>query len=251
MDFTDQTLIVTGANSGIGKAAAEVLAKQGARLVLGARRSEPLDSVAHEIEKKGGHAIAVAGDIGDPDYAAKLVKAAEDHFGSLNGAFNNAGIVGDLAAAENMSLSTWDDVLRTNLTSAFLAAKVQIPALKRAGSGTLLFTSSFVGYSNGGLPGMGAYAASKAGLIGLVQSLAADHGKDNIRVNAILPGGTMTPMAGDDPDIHTYISGKHALGRLAHPAEIARTALFLLSENASFVTGSAMLADGGVSVRFD
>ncbi len=251
MDFANQTLIVTGANSGIGKAAAELLAKQGARLVLGARRSEPLDHVAHEIERQGGQAIALAGDVGDPDYAAQLVAAAEDHFGALTGAFNNAGIVGELSPAEDMPISTWDKVLRTNLTSAFLAARAQTPALKRAGGGALLFTSSFVGYSNGGLPGMGAYAASKAGLIGLVQSLAADHGKDNIRVNAILPGGTLTPMAGDDPDTHAYISGKHALGRLAQPAEIARAALFLLSNNASFVTGTAMLADGGVSVRFE
>ena len=117
------------------------------------------------------------------------------------------------------------------------------------GGGAIVFTSSFVGHTNGGLPGMAAYAASKAGLIGLTQALANEHGRDNIRVNALLPGGTRTDMAGDDPDTHAFIAGLHALDRMATPEEIAQAALFLLSAASSFVTGSAMLADGGVSVR--
>jgi NAD(P)-dependent dehydrogenase (short-subunit alcohol dehydrogenase family) len=148
-----------------------------------------------------------------------------------------------------MEYTNWQDVIATNLTSAFFAAKHQIPAIKERGGGSILFTSSFVGHTNGGLPGMGAYAASKAGLIGLAQSLSSEHGADGIRVNTLLPGGTKTAMAGDDPVVHAYIAGLHPLKRLAAPKEIAQTALFLLSDQSAFVTGSAMIADGGISIR--
>ena len=191
--------------------------------------------------------LALAGDVGDPAYAADLVALAEDRFGGLDAAFNNAGVTGDLGPVSEMSDQTWNSVLHTNLTSAFHAAKHQIPALKRRGGGAILFTSSFVGHTIG-LPGMVAYAASKAGLIGLTQVLAAEHGADQIRINALLPGGTRTEMAGSDPAAHAWVSGLHALQRMADPQEIAQAALFLLSDHASFVTGSAMLADGGNSI---
>ena len=146
-----------------------------------------------------------------------------------------------------MDEANWRKVLAVNLDSAFHAARHQVPALQRRGGGSIVFTSSFVGHTIG-LPGMGAYAASKAGLIGLAQVLAVEHGPENIRVNALLPGGTMTAMAGDDAGFHEVVRGFHALKRLAEPAEIARAALFLLSDHGSFVTGSAMIADGGNSV---
>lgn len=113
-----------------------------------------------------------------------------------------------------------------------------------------MFTSSFVGVSNGGLSGMGAYAASKAGIIGLVKSLASDHAEAGIRVNALLPGGTVTPAGGEgNPDALAFIASLHPMKRMAAPAEIAEAALFLLSDRATFVTGSAMVVDGGISVR--
>ena len=130
----------------------------------------------------------LAGDVRDADYAGALVDLALGEFGGLDGAFNNAGTVGAMGPVAEMGLTTWDEVISVNLTSAFLAAKAQIPALRDRGCGSIVFTSSFVGFSNGGLPGMGAYAASKAGLIGLTQSLASDHAADGIRVSALLPG---------------------------------------------------------------
>ena len=249
MLLEEKTIIITGASSGIGKAAAELFSNEGANVVLGARKTDLLESVTEQIRERGRNAIYLTGDVTKENYSKDLVKLALDTFGSLDCAFNNAGIIGEVSPIEDMQSKAWQEVIDTNLTSAYFAAKHQIPAMKEKGQGALLFTSSFVGYTNGGLPGMGAYAASKAGLIGLCQSLAADHGPDGIRVNTLLPGGTKTPMAGDDPEAHKFIEGLHALGRMADPIEIAQTALFLLSENASFVTGSAIIADGGVSIK--
>ena len=247
MELQGRTIIITGASSGIGAAAARLFAEEGANLVLGARRGGALDALAGEI---GGRAVALAGDVRDPGYAEALVARAADVFGGLDGAFNNAGTVGAMTPVTEMTRATWDEVLEVNLTSAFHAAKAQIPALRRAGGGAVVFTSSFVGFSNGGLPGMGAYAASKAGMIGLVQSLAADHAAEGIRINALLPGGTVTPMGGEgDPDAQAFIAALHPMKRMASAREIAQAALFLLSDRSAFVTGSPMIVDGGMSVR--
>ena len=185
----------------------------------------------------------------DERYANALVTLALQEFGKLDGAFNNAGTIGELSPVPDMESDNWNAVIGTNLPSAFFAAKHQIPALIENGGGSIVFTSSFVGHANAGMPGMGAYAASKAGMIGLTMSLAAEHGAQNIRVNALLPGGTKTGMAAGDPDIQDFIANLHPLKRMAVPHEIAQSALFLLSDRASFVTGSAVDADGGVSIR--
>lgn len=242
-----KTIIVTGASSGIGAAAAKLFAANGANLVLGARRSNLLDQIVGDIERAGGNAARLAGDVGQEPYAAALVNLAQDRFGGLDAAFNNAGIVGEMGPLPDMAEADWQDVIRTNLTSGFFAAKHQIPAIKKQGGGSIVFTSTFVGHTIG-LPGMAAYAASKAGLIGMTQVLAAEHGPDNVRVNALLPGGTQTDMAGNDPQTHEWVRGLHALKRMAEPEEIAQAAMFLISEQSSFVTGSAMIADGGNSI---
>ncbi|KZL15426.1 2,5-dichloro-2,5-cyclohexadiene-1,4-diol dehydrogenase [Pseudovibrio axinellae] len=249
MELDEKTIIITGASSGIGAAAAQLFAQEGANVVLGARRQAELEELTDQITQQGGKAIYLAGDVTEETYSADLVDVAKAEFGGVDGAFNNAGIVGDMAPISDMTSANWDSVLSTNLTSAFYAAKAQIPALKENAKGTIVFTSSFVGHANSGLPGMSAYAASKAGLVGLVKSLAADHGADGIRVNALLPGGTKTAMAGDDPDGHEFIANLHPLKRLATANEIAQAALFMLSDRSSFVTGSAMATDGGVSIR--
>lgn len=249
MELKDKTILITGASSGIGAAAAHLFAAEGANLVLGARRQGLLEEVQAQIARSAGRAVCLAGDVTETGYAQALVNCAEQHFGGLDGAFNNVGMVGDLAPIPEMTLENWQSVLTTNLTSAFLTARAQIPALLRSGGGSLVFTGTFVGFSNGGLPGMGAYAASKAGLIGLVQSLASDHAAAGIRVNTILPGGTMTDMAGSDPTVHEFIAGLHPVKRMAAPREIAQAALFLLSDRASFVTGSPLAVDGGMATR--
>lgn len=243
-----KTIIITGASSGIGAAAAKIFAGEGAKLVLGARRAELLKKITDDIAANNGEAAFLAGDVEDSAYADELVKLAESRFGGLDGAFNNAGVTGDMGPIPDMEESNWHKVMAVNLNSGFYAAKYQIPALRKRGGGSIVFTSSFVGHTIG-LPGMGAYAAAKAGLIGMTQVLAAEHGPENIRVNALLPGGTMTPMAGDDAGFHEVVRGFHALKRMAEPSEIANVALFLLSDHASFVTGSAMIADGGNSIN--
>ena len=246
----DKVAIVTGASSGIGYEAARLFAAEGAAVVASARRAGALDELVEAINAEGGSAVAVTGDMRDPETAKAQVDAALRHYGGLDIAFNNAGMTGAASTIEELSLESWRDTIDTNLTSAFLCAKYQIPAMLERGAGSIIFTSTFVGYSTG-FPGMSAYAASKAGLIGLTQVLAGEYGARNIRVNALLPGGTDTPMgraSTPTPESRAFVEGLHALKRLAGPEEIARSALHLASEEASFTTGTAMLVDGGVSI---
>ncbi|BBI49311.1 hypothetical protein HORIV_17320 [Vreelandella olivaria] len=190
----NKVAIVTGASAGIGRATARLFAKEGASVVVAARRASELDTLVDAIKEEGGQALAVAGDVGDEYFAKKLVDETLARFGQLDVAFNNAGILGAMGPVPEMSLADWDQVITTNLTSAFLAAKYQLPAMRSAGGGSLIFTSTFVGHT-AGMPGMAAYASSKAGLVGLTQVLACEYGSHNIRVNALLPGGTDTAAA--------------------------------------------------------
>ena len=247
MKLHGKVAIITGASSGIGRSAARLFAQEGAAVVLGARTAGPLETICQSIQAAGGQAICLAGDIRDDIYAEALVTKAVETFGGLDIGFNNAATLGQGGLVCEMAPDDWRLVLSTNLDSAFHAARHQIPAIRARGGGSLIFTSSFVGHTIG-LPGMGAYAASKAGLIGLTQVLAVEHGTDNIRVNALLPGGTRTGMLSDEPGVEDYVASLHALKRVAEPEEIARAALFLASADSSFVTGSAMLVDGGNSI---
>jgi NAD(P)-dependent dehydrogenase (short-subunit alcohol dehydrogenase family) len=250
MELKDKSIVVTGASSGIGAAAALLFGDEGANVVLAARRPAELEAVAGTINRGNGRAVFLAGDVTDEGYAGALVDLAVQEFGGLDGAFNNAGIVGELEPVPDMGTGNWNEVISVNLTSAFLAARAQIPVMKKQGQGSIVFTSSFVGFSNGGMPGMGAYAASKAGLIGLVQSLASDHAADGIRVNALLPGGTITPAGGEgNAAVLDFVANLHPMKRMASAREIAQAAVFLLSDRSSFMTGSPMIADGGMSVR--
>ena len=250
MRFEGKCVLITGASSGIGRATALELAAEGASLVLGARRGDLLRELCDDISKRGGKAVSLAGDVIEETYASDLVALARSEFGGLDAAFNNAGTLGDMKPLTDTSLRAWDHTINTNLTSAMLGAKYQIPALLGRKGAAILMTSSFVGHTVG-VPGMAAYAASKAGMIGLTKVLAAEYGPMGIRVNALLPGGTDTDMSrsfADTDEAQEAVAGLHALKRIAAPSEIARTAAFLLSDAASFVTGEAMLADGGVSV---
>jgi len=249
--LTNQVAIVTGASSGIGLATARLFAHEGAQVVAAARRSAELDDLVATIARAGGVAIRLTGDVREEAFAAALVATAVREFGGLDVAFNNAGALGEMGATADVSLAGWRDTLETNLTSAFLAAKHQIPAMTARGGGSIIFTSSFVGYTVG-LPGMAAYAASKAGIIGLTQARAAELGPLKIRVNALLPGGTDTPMARDmnhTPESWAFVEHLHALKRIARPEEQAQSALYLASAMSSFTTGTALLADGGVSIN--
>ena len=250
MQLNGKVVIITGASSGIGAAAALLFAQHGAKLVLGARRAVELGGVVDQISQVGSQAASLAGDVRDEDYHRALTDLAVTRFGGLDVAFNNAGILGDLGPAADMTTANWQTVIETNLTGAFLGARAQIPLLLARGGGSMIFTSSFVGHTVG-LPGMAAYAASKAGMIGLTQVLAVEHGAAGLRVNALLPGGTRTPGGesfASNPEVMAFVRSIHALKRIAEPEEIARAALFLASDASSFMTGSAMLVDGGNSV---
>ena len=242
--------IVTGASSGIGREAALLFAEHGAKLVLVARRIGELERLAQDIRDGDGEAAVVAGDVRDADVAREAVAVATQRFGGLDIAFNNAGMTGAQTSIPDMTAESWHEVIDTNLTSAFHAAKHQIPAMLARGGGSLIFTSTFVGHTVG-FPGMAAYAAGKAGLIGLMRVIAAEYGPQGIRANALLPGGTDTPMGravSNTPEALAFVQGLHALKRLATPREIAQSALYLASDASSFTTGTALLVDGGVSI---
>lgn len=247
--LNNKVAIITGASSGIGYATAKLFAQEGAKLVLVSRRQTELDALVASLEP--GSAVACAGDVADERCARQAVATALERFGQLDIAFNNAGTLGEMGATSDVSVEGWRKTLDTNLTSAFLAAKHQIPAMAGRSGASLIFTSTFVGYT-AGMPQMAAYAASKAGLIGLTQALAAELGPQDIRVNAILPGGTDTPMGravANTEEAKSFVAGMHALKRLASPDEIARSVLYLASDLSSFTTGTAMLVDGGVSIN--
>ena len=240
--------IVVGASSGIGRATARLFAREGAKVVLGARREGALADVAATIGVEGGEAAWLAGDVGEESYAAALVALALERFGGLDVSSNHAGTLGPMGDTTAIDAGAWDDAMRTNLTSAFFAAKHQAPAMRRGGS--MAFTSTFVGHT-AAFAGMASYAATKAGLIGLTKALAVELAPRGIRVNALLPGGTDTPMGAEvasSPEALAHVRSLHALERIASPEEIAHSALYLASDASSFTTGTALLVDGGVSI---
>ena len=242
--------LITGASSGIGRATAKLFAAEGAMVVVAARRRPELDSLVAEITALDGEAIALAGDVRSEDFARALVDLAVSRFGRLDIAFNNAGTLGEAGPTTGISEAGFTDALATNLTSAFLGAKHQIPAMLKGGAGSIIFTSTFVGYTCS-FPGVAAYAASKSGLIGLTQALAAEYGPQGLRVNAILPGAVDTPMyraMNDTESSQAFITNLHALKRVSTPEELARSVLYLASDDSSFVKGTASLVDGGASI---
>jgi NAD(P)-dependent dehydrogenase (short-subunit alcohol dehydrogenase family) len=250
IDLKGRIAIVTGASSGIGRTTAKLFARAGAKVVVAARRGPELESLVDEIANQGGGALAVAGDVSDEAFTKELVARAELSYGRLDVAFNNAGVLGEKGPTTDISLDGWNEAIKVNLTAAFLAAKHQIPAMLKQGRGSIIFTSTFVGYTVG-FPGVAAYAASKSGLIGLTQVLAAEYGPRNIRVNAVLPGAVDTAMykaANETAEEKAYLTNLHALKRVASPDEIAQAVLYLASDASSFQSGTAMLVDGGLSI---
>lgn len=242
--------IVTGASSGIGYATALLFAAEGAKVVVGARRAAELDRLVTQITAQGGRAVALAGDVRNESYAQALVDLAAHRFGRLDVAFNNAGTLGEAGASTGVSEEGFADTLAINLVGPFLGAKHQITQMLKNGGGSVIFTSTFVGYTSA-FPGLAAYAASKSGLIGLTQALAVEFGSQGVRVNAVLPGAVDTDMyraMNNTPESQTFVKSLHALKRVATPEELARSVLFFASDDSSFVSGTASLVDGGLSV---
>ncbi|MGF7147466.1 NAD(P)-dependent dehydrogenase (short-subunit alcohol dehydrogenase family) [Sphingomonas zeicaulis] len=248
--LNNKVAIITGASSGIGRETARLFAAEGAKVVVAARRGAELDTLVAEIEAAGGKAIAVAGDVRSEAFHETLVRTAVDRFGGLDIAFNNAGTLGEGGPSTTVSEAGFADTVAINLTASFLAAKHQIAHMAAHGGGSVIFTSTFVGHTFA-FPGAAAYAASKSGLIGLTQALAAEFGPQQVRVNAILPGAVDTDMYRDMNDTEekrAALTAMHALKRVGTPEQIARSVLYLASDDAAFVTGTASLVDGGISI---
>jgi NAD(P)-dependent dehydrogenase (short-subunit alcohol dehydrogenase family) len=237
--------LVTGASAGIGRETALLFAREGATLILNARREGPLEAVKAEAEALGGRAALVTGDVADPATHEAIAACAQREFGGLDVAVNNAAVVGPYKPLADVTLEEWQAVVAANLTGAFLGAKAQVPLMLKRGGGVILFTSTFVGTSVA-IPGMGAYATTKAALGGLVKSLTADYAAQGIRANAVLPGGVDTELGGSREQ-KQWAATLHAMKRIARPQEIAEAMLFLASDRASFVAGTSFFVDGGNS----
>lgn len=248
--LSGKVAIVTGASSGIGRATARLFAAEGAKVVVGARREAELKELVREIKAAGGEALALGGDVRSEQYAKDLVAAAVKRYGRLDVAFNNAGTLGPIGPSTEVDVAAWNETLSVNLTAAFLAAKHQIPAVLKQGGGAIIFTASIAG-NTVGFPGTAAYATTKAGLIGLTQVLASEYGAQGVRVNAILPAAIDTPMYrafNDTEDKQKFLTNLLALKRVGRPEEVAKSVLYLASDDSAFVTGTAHLIDGGFSV---
>jgi NAD(P)-dependent dehydrogenase (short-subunit alcohol dehydrogenase family) len=248
--LTGKVAIITGAAGGIGTASARLFAAEGAAIALADLDAERLTSLAAEIEDSGGQVLAHPTDVTDSAAVAALVAATVTRFGRLDICFANAGIGGGGLVAD-LPEETFDRVIGVNLKGAFLCAKHAVPHLLASGGGALIFTASELALV--GSPGGAAYCASKAGLIGMARALAVDHGAQGLRVTCLCPGATDTPMlwhgVDDRATEEASLAARMPLGRIGRPDEIARAALFLASDDASFVTGTALVVDGGWTTR--
>jgi NAD(P)-dependent dehydrogenase (short-subunit alcohol dehydrogenase family) len=236
--------IITGASRGIGAASARAFAEAGAVVVLAARTEAALAAVAEEIESSGGKALSVPTDVTDPASVARLVELTVKTFGRLDVAFNNAGSGQMPKPLADISFEEFEAGLKANLYGAFLGMKYEIPAMLASGGGAILNMSSTAGVQ--GAPGMGPYAAGKHGVVALTKAAALDYGKSNIRVNALAPGPVVNEqMSRLGEERLQQIARFIPLGRLGRTEEVARTAVWLCSDQASFITGAVLSIDGG------
>jgi NAD(P)-dependent dehydrogenase (short-subunit alcohol dehydrogenase family) len=245
MRLKDKVAIVTGGSLGIGRAIAETFAHEGARVVVADLNEEAGCEAVKAIQADGGEAFFVRTDVSQAEDTQRMVDIALDTYGRLDILVNSAGIYarGDVIST---SLETWNRLLSVNLTGIFLCCKAAIPAIRAVGHGAIVNISSSVGWQYAA-PGIVAYTASKFGVTGLTKAMACDHLREDIRVNCICPGPTDTPLlrASRTPEALQAFMEAQPIGRLGNPEEIAAAALFLVSDEASFVTGVAFPVDGG------
>ena len=236
--------IVTGASRSIGAASARAFAEAGATVVLAARTAELIETIADEITKGGGKALAVPTDVTDPESVKNLVDRTVAEFGRLDVAFINAGAGHMPTPLADISVEAFEASLKANLYGAWLGMKYEIPAMIASGGGAIVNMSSTGGLQ--GAPGMGPYAAAKHGVVALTKTAALDYGKRNIRVNAVAPGPIVNEqMSHLHPERLQMIAGYIPLGRLGRTDEVARAAVWLCSDDASFITGAVLSIDGG------
>ena len=244
-----RSVIVTGAGSGIGRAAAVAFAAEGSKVVVADLNAETAEKVVSEIEEAGGTAVAVTGDLSEQAVVDRVTSTAVERFGGVDVLVNNAGIMDRMSAAADVSDAEWERVIRVNLTAPFLLTRAVLPHMLKAGRGAIVNTASEAGLR--GSAAGAAYTASKHGVVGLTKNLAVMYRNQGIRTNAIAPGGTATAIAVDiDGEAH----GPRALGpyfgnvgRVSEPEEQAAAIVFLASDAASNINGVVLAVDNGWS----
>lgn len=249
--FESKVVLITGATSGVGAAVARRVATEGATVALGARSKEAGDRMVEEIRAAGGRAIFVPTDVTVEADVERLTAAAVSEFGRLDAAFNNAGAINAFGNVEDIEASGWQADIELNLTSVYYGLRHQVPAVAASGGGAILNNAS-----NLGVVGMGQvapYVAAKHGVVGLTRAIALEAADRGVRVNAVVSGAVDTPAfrnsMGGTPEGEAAIASLHPLGRISRPEEIASFCAYLLSDEASFITGAALAIDGGFTAR--
>lgn len=252
MRLNGKVALVTGAASGIGRAATLLFAREGARVAAVDLDGEGADETARTVRAAGGQAVAAQADVSDEPAAARAVEAAARAFGGVDVLFNNAAVT-SFQPVMNADAAEIDRVLGVNVKSVFFASKAAVPHMRRAGGGSIVNTSSITGIV--GAPGMAAYATSKGAIITLTRTMALELAEDNIRVNCLCPASVDTPMlrrsferAADPAHARAQNVKRHPLGRLGTPEDVAHFALFLASDESAWVTGGTHLVDGGAVI---
>lgn len=248
---TSRVALITGGTSGIGREAAVLFAKAGAKVVVTGRRETEGQETVRFVRDVGGEGLFIQADVSREEDCRAMVDHAMKTFGRLDFAFNNAGIEGQMVPVTEQSVENFHKVMDINVLGVLLSMKYEIAAMRKTGGGAIVNNASIAGLI--GMPSGSVYIASKHAVIGLTKSAALEVAKEGIRVNAVSPGAIETPMydrfTGDEAETKARLASFHPVGRAGVPTEIAKAVEFLCSDGASFITGTNLVVDGGYTAQ--